>query len=188
MKIKFKHQKLLIAQGEKRVGIYEACNGNIHLIDSPLIGHIMMDENLMLPQSWLTKCCHPACVPSTFPALGNNCWERGNWRTHWRKMVSFLGRGGRLLLYFLLSGFMAPATLSLQLLTLSGHDTDLSSFSCFCSVFLVYRSLYWQILIEGISAGQGLMCCLPRMCKTRRSALVALCPFGLQLLQCKHNQ
>ncbi len=43
--------------------------------------------------------------------------------------------------------------------------------------------------VDGGNLGShGLMCCLLWTCKRWRRALVAMKPFGLQLLQCKQNQ
>ncbi len=55
MRICMKTQNYLLHKSKSsRIGVDEVFNGRIHLINSPLIRNIMMEESLALPQFWLT--------------------------------------------------------------------------------------------------------------------------------------
>ncbi len=68
-------------------------NGNIHLMNRRLIWNAMMKEGLALSQFW------PVESKATKELTGEH-------------MQDFLDGGGGLLLLFLLSNFIVPATLS----------------------------------------------------------------------------
>ncbi len=65
MRINIKTQNYLLCKSKRqRMGVYKVCDENIHLINSPLIRDIMMEESLVLPQFLLDKAQHPIYVRS----------------------------------------------------------------------------------------------------------------------------
>ncbi len=103
-------------------------DGNIHLMNRCLIWNAMMEEGWrFLSFGWPS-------LPDP-PPLESTVEREATEELTGENMQNFLARGGGLLLFFLLSGFIVPATLSCQVATLFDRETATSSFVFLFSSF-----------------------------------------------------